>query len=169
LRVLIREKGENNIFRKSSLCIFGIAAGAAIVCAVLFGARVSWAQTTLNATITGTVTDSTGAVVPGATVTATNQDTGFQVSIPSNSDGSFVLPALHLGTYSVTATKQGFQAFTEKGIMLHAATVTTINPILTVGHTITNVTVQASAAQVQTSTGDVAGQVGSEQAFAGTQ
>ena len=149
--------------RKSSFCIFGIAAGVAIVCALLLGAHVSWAQVTLNATITGTVADSTGAVVPGATVTATNQDTGFHVSIPSNGDGTFVLPALQLGTYSVTVTKQGFQTFTEKGIVLHAATVTTVNPILTVGQAVTRVTVQASVAQVQTSTGEVAGQVASEQ------
>src|SRR5260370_25523037 len=61
-----------------------------------------------NGTIVGTVTDQSGAVVPGVTITATNQSTGSVArTTASNSDGNYALPGLAVSTYSVRAEKTG--------------------------------------------------------------
>jgi hypothetical protein len=57
-----------------------------------------------EATIVGTVTDPSGAAVPNATITLTNNDTGVTRTLPSNSDGQYVAPELHIGNYSVKAS-----------------------------------------------------------------
>src|SRR6202012_52790 len=61
-----------------------------------------------TASLVGRVTDATGAVVPGATVTATNIDTNVAISRVTNKDGEYNIPALKEGTYKVVATMKGF-------------------------------------------------------------
>jgi hypothetical protein len=70
---------------------------------------LSLAQLSTTGTITGTVRDASGAVVPGASIVIVNAGTRVQRKTLSNSDGSFVVPGLTIGTYGVAATKQGFQ------------------------------------------------------------
>ena len=123
----------------------------------------AWAQLSTSATIAGTVTDSTGAVVPQASITIINEATGERRTTESNKDGGFAVPGLGIGTYSVTVTKQGFQRYTEKGIVLHPAIVTAVNPALSVGSVVSEVTVSASAAQVQTSTHEISSEVSGQQ------
>lgn len=127
-------------------------------------ALVSWAspchaQLTTTATITGTVTDSSSAIVPGASVKMLNQNTGVITATQSNADGSFVAPGLPVGIYTVTITKQGFKTYSETGIQLHPGTVTTVSPVLQVGSVATQVSVSATAAQVQTTTGEISNEV----------
>lgn len=86
----------------------------------LWGASSATAQQYL-ATISGTVTDSTGAVIPGAQVTAENADTHFKTTTVSNQTGSYVTPFLTPGTYSVTASGKGFRPAQRTGIVLHAS------------------------------------------------
>src|SRR5258708_32603709 len=74
----------------------------AAIC-VLFAAS-AFAQ---EATIVGTVTDPTGAAVPNAAITITNTDTGVSPNLPTNSDGQYVAPHLHIGPYLVRATPTG--------------------------------------------------------------
>ncbi|MGH9397720.1 MAG: carboxypeptidase regulatory-like domain-containing protein, partial [Terriglobia bacterium] len=121
------------------------------------------AQMTTTATITGTVTDASGAVVPGAAIVIVNQGTGVQRTTISNSDGSFAVPGISVGTYTVKVSKQGFKAFTESGIILHPAQVETVNPSMQVGEVTTQVSVTASAAQVQTATPEVSSEVSQKQ------
>jgi protocatechuate 3,4-dioxygenase beta subunit len=61
-----------------------------------------------NASVTGFVQDASGAFVPGATVTATNTQTGVTATTISNESGSYTIPALLPGTYKLTATLPGF-------------------------------------------------------------
>ncbi len=68
--------------------------------------------------IEGTVTDSSGAVVPDAKVTLTNVDTGISTSVQSNGEGLFRFPSLPPGRYKVTTTKQGFATTTQENIVL---------------------------------------------------
>jgi hypothetical protein len=68
----------------------------------------AFAQLT-TATILGTVTDSTDALVPGATVTATNVDTKFTRAVPTGSDGSYRLEYLPIGRYELKVDAQGFK------------------------------------------------------------
>src|SRR5262249_45001091 len=70
-------------------------------------------------TILGTVADSSGAVIPGATVTITNTDKNAVIrKLTSGKDGTFVAPLLPIGHYSVTIEAKGFKAFTRSNIEL---------------------------------------------------
>lgn len=80
-------------------------------------AVAAWAQVD-TATITGTVRDSTGAVLPNVSVTATNLDTGTGVAAKSDSNGNYVITPLKIGRYSVSAEAAGFQKETLQNIVL---------------------------------------------------
>ncbi len=110
------------------------------------------AQLSTTATITGTVTDSSGAVVPGATVSIKNVETSVVTSSESNNDGTFVVPGLNVGTYSVSISKDGFATYTESGIELHPAVTATVNGTLKVGASSVSVNVSAAVVQVETAT-----------------
>src|SRR5437764_15385273 len=71
-----------------------------------------------RASIVGRVTDSSGAIVPGVTVTATNQGTNVAVHTVSNSEGNYQILALNPGTYKVTAELAGFKEFQRDNIEL---------------------------------------------------
>ena len=73
-----------------------------------------------SATLTGTVTDSQKAIVPGATVVVTNEGTNATQQLVTNEDGLFTAPLLPAGTYSVTVTLSGFAPFKRSGIILNA-------------------------------------------------
>ena len=107
-----------------------------------------------EATIVGTVTDPSGAAVANATVTLTNNDTGVQRTIPTNSDGQYVAPDLHIGHYTVTANATGFKLAQEHNITLNVGDRTRIDFKLEVGSTQEQVTVEANAIAVQTDTGE---------------
>ena len=74
----------------------------------------------INGTIEGTVKDSSGAVLPGVTVTVTNTSTGAQRVVVSNESGVFRAPLLPLGVFTVTAELSGFSKFEQVGINLVA-------------------------------------------------
>src|SRR6266478_6676013 len=75
-----------------------------------------WAQTT--GTILGEITDQSGAVIPSATVQATNTDTGLSVAVKASSEGSYLIPLLPLGHYSIAVEASGFKTFTRSGVMV---------------------------------------------------
>src|SRR5580658_4409051 len=77
--------------------------------------------------INGTVTDASGAVVAGADVTATQVGTGISSTTTSGSQGNFVFPILAPSVYNITATRPGFEAYTEKGVSLRADAAVTVN------------------------------------------
>src|SRR2546425_4219040 len=81
-------------------------------------AMTGWAQVD-TATVTGTVRDTSGAVVTNATVIATETETGIKVSTKSNPDGNYVITPLKIGRYSVSAEAAGFQTETHQNIVLN--------------------------------------------------
>ncbi len=88
-----------------------MAARSLIVLALLcFVASPSWAQVLAGGLLEGTVSDSTGAVVPGATITARNLATNLTYNTTSDSSGLFVFPVVKVGTYEVKTEKTGFGA-----------------------------------------------------------
>jgi hypothetical protein len=128
----------------------------------LASTQTSWSQ--LNtATIGGTITDSTGAAIPGATVTITNEGTQSQSVMQTNSSGSYIAPGLPVGNYTVTVQKAGFQIYRQTGVATHPSLVTSVNGVLTVGSVSTQVQVSASAVQVQTATPEVSSVVSETQ------
>src|SRR5437870_790216 len=107
-----------------------------------------WAQAT--AQISGSVRDQSGAVLPGAEVTATQTDTGIARSTVTNGAGSYVLCNLPLGPYKLEAALPGFRTFVQTGIVLQVNSSPVVNPSLEVGQVNEQVEVQANAALVET-------------------
>ena len=84
-------------------------------------------------TILGTVTDQTGAVVPGAQVVITNVNTNLNFNAVSNAEGAFSVNALIVGTYNVTVTKDGFKKYLRSGIVLEVDQKAQLNAVLETG------------------------------------
>ena len=137
-----------------SLAVKGCNLRLAVFVAVfltLFAAH-SLAQ---EATIVGTVTDPTGAAVPNASITVTNSGTGAIRTLPTGSDGQYVVPSLGIGQYTVRVTAPGFKVAEQKGITLNVGDRTRVDFKLQVGSAQEQVTVEANAVAVQTDSGEV--------------
>lgn len=124
-----------------------------IVIAILAGVRSASAQTTGSGTITGTVVDTSGAVVPNASVMVTNTSTGAITRLVTNPSGIYVAPALPIGTYQVAVTARGFQRSLRTGIVLNIASQVGVNFVLKIGKTTQTVEVKATPAMLQTQSG----------------
>ena len=103
----------------------------AIVVSLLF-LSIAYAQTS-TATLTGSVRDQSGAMIPGVTVIVTDPARGTSLSTITNEGGSYVIPALNPGTYSLGVTLPGFKSFQNDGIVLQVAQVARIDIALEVG------------------------------------
>ena len=101
-------------------------------------------------TITGSVHDSSGAVVPGASVRITNVATNVVIGTTSNDSGDFTLPDIAAGKYNLRVEKQGFRTFVLAGITVDAATSVRADANLEVGESRQTIEVQAAAIQLQT-------------------
>jgi hypothetical protein len=104
----------------------------------------------LYASIRGTVTDPSGAVVPDAKMTATNIATGLSYNVTSDKDGLFAFLQLPIGDYSVRAERTGFKTFTAGHIHLDLDQVFNLRVAMEVGVTTETITVEANPAQVET-------------------
>ena len=102
------------------------------------------AQTAGEGTLSGTVTDSTGAAIPNATITAVNAATSVATQRTSSSAGLFTISPLPPGTYSVLISAPGFKPLKQDNLVVNALGVLSFNPVLTVGEA--NETVEVSAA-----------------------
>ena len=110
------------------------------------------------AQINGTVKDSTGAVLPGVDVKVTQTDTGVSRAAVTNEFGSYTLPSLPVGPYKLEVALPGFKTYVQTGIVLQVNSNPTIPVVLEVGTVDQSVTVEASAAMVET-TSNAIGQV----------
>lgn len=105
-----------------------------------------------TASLNGAVQDVSGAVVPGAAITATEADTGFQAKTTSTASGSFSLSSLPVGPYKLTVVKAGFATYEQTGMVLSVGDVRTVQISLTVGQITETVTIQADATAVDSTT-----------------
>jgi hypothetical protein len=121
------------------------------------------AQLSTRATINGTVTDSTGAAVPDATVTVTDDATRLETVSHTNGSGSYLVPNLTPATYSVTIAKTGFKTYTVTGIELHPTETSTVNGALAIGTTTETVTVAANSTDVETSSPELSSYISASQ------
>ena len=121
----------------------------------------AWAQD--NATINGTVADASGALVPNAQITLTNPATNQVREAVSNAAGTYRYANLGVGTYTLTASAQGFQKFTKTDIVVNVAQTLEENITLAVGSQAQTVTVAADALQVQTETSEVSTLISGQQ------
>jgi hypothetical protein len=106
-------------------------------------------------TITGTVTDQSGARVVGAQITAVLPSTNTARAVASNEAGLYVFPALQIGTYVITAEHAGFKTFTQENVRLDADTTAAVNLALELGSSHETVTVSAAPPGVQTENGEI--------------
>jgi hypothetical protein len=104
----------------------------------------AWTQST-SSTVTGKISDPTGATVPEASVSASNEDTGLPRSGSSNTEGNYVLPLLPPGRYRITVQKEGFKPVTRSGVVLQVNQVARIDFVLDVGAVAETVGVTADA------------------------
>ena len=118
----------------STLWIRTSIVAVGIVLSLVCPSGSAWAQT-VSGGIRGTVVDSTQAVIPGATVTATNVDTGVVRTTVTSAEGIYNLASLPGGTYRVEAVLSGMKTEVREGVRVAAASVTTLNVTLEVGST----------------------------------
>ncbi len=117
---------------------------------ILVGASL-WGQGS-TAQISGTVKDTTGALLPGAEVRATQTETAIARSTVSNETGAYVLPNLPIGPYRLEVSLPGFRTFVQTGIVLEVNSNPVINATLDVGQQSQQIEVQANATLVETRT-----------------
>ncbi len=123
-----------------------------LLCFLLLLALPALAQ---EATVVGTVTDSTGAAVPNVKITLTNIETGQVRTLTTNEVGQYIAPGLHIGHYTVRAEGAGFKVAERKDLVLNVGDRDRVDIQLQIGQTQETVTVEATGITVQADTGEV--------------
>ncbi|MEZ5356290.1 MAG: carboxypeptidase regulatory-like domain-containing protein [Bryobacteraceae bacterium] len=123
-----------------------------ILCAALALAAQPSAGQTGQGTIAGTVTDSTGATIPGVSVRIRDRDTGFSYAPSTNDQGLYRQPYLNPGFYELTFESQGFKKLVRSSIQVRATETVRVNATLEVGDVVESVEVNAAAQLLETET-----------------
>jgi hypothetical protein len=126
-----------------------------IVLVTIFAAALPASAQLDTGTIVGTVRDQSGAVVPGATVTATQESTATTASAVSTDKGQFVFPNLKIGTYSISAELPGFRKSVQTGIVLHVQERVDVDVKIELGNVTEEVVVTGTTELLHTQTADV--------------
>ena len=110
--------------------------------------------------VTGTVTDATGAIVSGVTITLTNTDTGISQATQSTSTGTYSFSGVRAGTYNLKGEREGFQTYNNTGVVVHIQNILTIDFQLATGTVSQQVEVTAAAPLLQAENGSVGQTIG---------
>jgi hypothetical protein len=130
---------------------------------LLAAAAPGYTQGGTTSTITGQVVDSSGAVVPGADVTATHVATNTISQTVSNAEGLFTLPGLQIGVYTVTVTLQGFKSFRATDVVLTSGAGANVRATLEIGGLSEQVLVMSTSEVVQTQSSTVSTTINTNQ------
>lgn len=123
-----------------------------VVSLFLLLASFAWSQSTGAASLVGSVTDTTGAVVPGARVTVRNLGTQFVSETQTTADGSYYVPNLSSGSYEVNIEANGFKKFVQSGLILRINESPRIDVRLEIGNVTESVKVDATTPLLETET-----------------
>ena len=115
------------------------------------------------AAITGSVKDTSGAAVPGATITAKHLETGLTRAVDVDASGNYSIPSLPVGAYEMTAQKMGFQREVRRGINLVVAQEAVVDFTLQVGSVVQQVTVTEAAPIVNATTTSTSGLISEQE------
>src|ERR1700733_641095 len=145
-----------------------IAAACLVVCTICFATLFGFvpalgAQTSSTGALTGTVTDPSGGVVAGATVTAANTATGQPRTVITDSSGPYTIGLLSPGNYKVTFSAAGFKSAEVPSVTVNVTETPVLNEKLEVGGQATQVTVESTAETVQTTNATVGAVVGAQE------
>src|SRR5439155_2596869 len=138
------------VMKVKSICFSSIAL-------VLLGAGVALYGQNIRGSIVGNVSDSSGAVVPGAQIKVTNQETGIAVKPTTDASGTYTVPDLLAGTYMVSVAKEGFKTHEFSGIRLLTGQTARQDTVLELGEVAQTVEVRAAPQLVQTDSPTVGG------------
>jgi hypothetical protein len=122
---------------------------------IVLGLLIAPATAQVTGTITGFVTDPSGAAVPGATVVATHEQTGVRAQTSTSSAGNYVILNLGVGTYQLSVTSPGFKNWTRTGIILSADETARADVALEVGSAKESIEVKSAVAALKTETTEV--------------
>ena len=136
--------------------------GSAAILVAALGVSPAFAQGATTSSITGTVTDAGGGVIPGAAVNVAGE-AGVKATATTNADGVFTIPALIPGTYTVTVTLQGFKTAIIQNVRVIAGNPANVPVKLEVGRLEENVTVRSSTELVNTQTATVSATLNADQ------
>lgn len=142
-----------NLFRgsRAQISLFGVIALNLTI--ILFtGGAAAFAQET-RGSIIGTISDASGAVVPGVAVTITNAGTNVSTEVTSNESGSFEAPFLQPGTYSVSAAAPNFKKFVQQNVVVNVGSRANIDVVMEVGAVTEEVVVTSTAPLLDTASG----------------
>ena len=155
-RTLSRWCGNARRMRKAG-ALFSLAVSIPLL------ATSAVAQTAGDGAITGTVKDSSGAVIANATVTARNVSTGVETSRVTSSAGVYQISPIIVGTYSVVVAAQGFAKFTQENIVINENQIFGLNPVLNVGSQNDMVTVTEAPPQLDTANATLGDTIASDE------
>src|SRR5262245_8386100 len=116
---------------------------------LLLAACAAWSQNS-SGTISGLVKDTSNAAIPKAQITINNENTGLRRIVETNDDGTFRVPFLPVGVYSIQVKKDGFRSEIQKNVQLEVLQTRTVDFTLPVGAVSETVTVQSDAPQLET-------------------
>ena len=153
---------ENTPISRKSLIV-----RALVACFLLMGILAplaAHAQLNETGTITGTVTDLTGAIVPGAAITITNVGTGVAIPVTTNGSGEFSQSGLNVGNYSVSVTMTGFNTYEQDNFYLAPTSVYAVKVVLKPGDTSDKIEVQSDAVHPEVSTNEISTEISGQEA-----
>ncbi len=145
--------------QRRTQCVMAFATGLLLVGSAYHPA----AAQVLYGSLLGNVADATGAVIPGAQITVTNEGTGATRSGESSAAGTFNFPTLAAGTYRIDVRSDGFRTYTSTGIRIESTDVTRVDVALEIGEVTEVVEVTAGTVQLQTDHAEVRGEVGTHE------
>jgi Carboxypeptidase regulatory-like domain len=143
--------------------IFKLGRMCGLLLLVCLLAAVGAQAQTVFGNIVGTVTDATGAVVPGAKVQAVDKTTGTSLEAVTTSAGGYRFPQVPIGTFDITVTAAGFSPEKLTGIQVNLQVTTAVNVSLKVGSASQSITISADAPQLQTESSDISGTITSDE------
>jgi hypothetical protein len=153
-----------SMFRAGRRRCLGLSACFSLIVAACFVCvtTVAHAQTAGEGAIQGIVTDSSGAVIPHATVTATNTATSVAATRQTTGEGIYLISPLLPGTYTVTVAVAGFQDFRQENLIVTAMNTYTLNVKLSVGSSSQQITVSAAPPAIDTTTATLGATISSD-------
>ena len=146
---------------RHSPALWSIPSRLLVLCALVF--LFSFLASAQTATVVGTVSDPSGAVIPNASVTITNTDTAQVFKIKTGENGQFAASDLPIGHYTITVEAAGFKTSEHRDLVLQVADRVREDVKLEVGNTQESITVEANAIQVQSESGEVSNMITGQQ------
>jgi hypothetical protein len=142
---------------------FRLASALLCIAMLTTGGTLAYGQGATTTSLSGTVSDTSGAVVPGADVNIKNNATGAVFTAVSGANGTFTVPALQPGTYTVTVTLMGFKTWSAPDVTLNVASPAQIRAVLELGKLEETVVVEGAAQIIQTQTSAIASTISTKQ------